>query len=295
MNRRLQSRVRQKEINILFAQTKKRQSKKKVTQILLWCGLLILTLTSVGYGTHLAMQALLDHTLYNNPQYALKKIIIEGKGDFSQRQIRQAGGLSIGQNIWALNITEVQQNIERLPYVAEARIEKHLPDKLIIKITERNPIAKVVGVSSDLGTPEVFYVDREQFVLFKPRPGENIRPLPEIVGLHNAEFESGQRLDQPQLLAAINLLKEMELTPLANALDIRTIDLAQPLSFKVTTAQGAILFFRLDYLGQQLQRLQEILNTAQQRNLQIATVDLTLDRNVPVTFMVPTTTTARMN
>jgi cell division protein FtsQ len=285
MNRRLSSRTRQRQINILFAHTKQRHSRKKVMRGLLWGGLLLLTLAGAGYATNMIMGVVLDNALYKNSQYALKKIVIETKGDFSQHEIKQAAGLSIGQNIWALNMAQIQRNIERLPYVAEARIEKHLPDKLVIKITERIPIAKVTCSGSELGTREVLYVDRDHYVLFKPRPGETIQPLPDITGLRNTEFEAGQRLDQPEAVVAINLLKEMEMTPLHTAIDVKSVDVNQPLSLKVTTTQGSVVFFRLNYLGQQLQRLQEIMGVAQQRQRLVATVDLTLDRNVPVTFV----------
>jgi cell division septal protein FtsQ len=127
-------------------------------------------------------------------------------------------------------------------------------------------------------------LDRDQCVLFKPRPGETVRPLPELTGLRNRDLEAGQKLDRPEILAVVSLLKEMELTPLRTALDIRSIDVGQPTCLKVTTAQGAVIYFRLTHMAAQLHRLTEILNIAMQRGQQIASVDLTLDRNVPVIF-----------
>ena len=77
MNRRLSTRTRQREINLLFAHTKQRASRKKMARTMLWVCALLLTLGGVGYATHLVMCSLLDNALYRNPQYALKKIVIE--------------------------------------------------------------------------------------------------------------------------------------------------------------------------------------------------------------------------
>jgi cell division septal protein FtsQ len=168
--------------------------------------------------------------------------------------------------------------------VAEARVEKHLPDKLIIKITERNPIVKITTTNSDLGRPEVLYIDRDQYVVFKPRPTESTRVLPEITGLSNRDIDVGQHLNQSEVVVAVNLLKALESTTIGSALDVQTIDVSEPLALKVTTRDGAVIWFRLDYIQQQIHRLQEILSYAQSNSKTIRTVDLTLDKNVPITF-----------
>lgn len=285
MNRRTASRLRHNEINVLLAATQQRHNRKKLMRNAAWGLLLMLTLSGAGVATHFAMERLLSKALYTNPEYALKEIVVATRGDYSQRQIRQAAGVLPGENIWKIDLTRVQRNIERLPYVAEARVEKHLPGKLVIKITERNPVVKITGLTAELGRPEVYYIDRDQYVIFKPRPGEAARPLPEIIGLRNRDLDPGQRIAQTEVVVAISLLKELEKTTLGSALDVQTIDVSQPLSLKVTARDGAVVFFRMDYIGQQIHRLQEILEYAQNNNKQIRTVDLTLDRNVPVTFV----------
>jgi cell division protein FtsQ len=286
MNRRItKPRFRQNQINVLLAATQQRHNRKKLARGAAWGLLLLTTLTSAGIGTHFAMEALLDKALYNNPEYALRHVVIATGGDFSQRQIRQAAGVTIGENIWKIDLVRVQRNIERLPYVAEARVEKKLPDKLVVRIIDRNPIVKVTTTGSDLGKPEILYIDRDQYVVFKPRNGETTRSLPEIVGLRNRDLEIGQRLNQPEVVVAINLLKALETTTLGSVLDIQQIDVDQPLSLKVTTRDGGVIFFRLDCVGQQIHRLQDIVEYAQNNNKQIRSVDLTLDKNTPVIFV----------
>lgn len=283
MNRRRNPRQRQKQIHILQASTSKRHNRKRMLRWAALVAMCVMTLTTVGVGTHFVINTFIDTALLKNPEYGLRAVKVETRGEYSQRQIRRAAGLRKGMNLWALDLQRVQANIERLPFVAEARVEKHLPDKLVIKIKERTPIAKVEGVG-DFGR-ELFFIDQEQAMLFKPRSEEHERNLPLIFGLKNTDLEAGQILDENhKVRVALELLRMMERTSLGTDLDFTTIDVGQPLCLRFTTTQGALLTFRLDYLPEQLARLHEIIAYARQRDQRLQSADLTLDRNVPVRF-----------
>jgi cell division protein FtsQ len=281
---RRRNRIRQHEIHLLHATTRKKHSRRQIAKWCLMVGVVLVSITAAAVGTHFAMNAFLDKALRKNPQYALREISVESKGEYSQRQILRAAGLQLGENIWTINLDLVRARIEKLPFVSEARIEKHLPSKLVIRIKERTPILQLKAYDSELGAPEIFYVDREACVLFKPRPGEN-KPLPVVINLKAAEFAVGQSLRGTEVGFAVDLLKRLEVSPLGSRFDIREIDVGQPLALRVLTKDGAEIYFRLDYLHQQLQRLQEIYEYARIKDQRIQSVDLTLDRNVPVRFL----------
>ena len=276
-------RKRQQQINILHATTQKRRSRKEVVRALLWVGGGIGSLAVTALTAHLLVGLVMKETLYENPRFTLKTIRVEAREGAPRRQIVQAAKVMPGQNIMRFDLKQIQANVERLPYVSEAVVERQLPDTLVIKITERQPLARLVGRATELGAAEVFYIDREGVVL-RPRPGEALRNLPEITGLRITEFEPGQRLDQKPVLAALNLLKMMELTPLRASLDISAVDVSPPLALQASTAQGGMIQFQYDHQSQQLQRLTEITDWARQRQRHVRTVDLTLNNNVPVTF-----------
>jgi hypothetical protein len=145
------------------------------------------------------------------------------------------------------------------------------------------PAVKIVGLNIDLGTRELFYLDRECVVL-KPRADEVVPLMPEIVGLTDAELEPGMKLDQPRLSRAMEILDAIDHSRLHTTIDIRTIDLSNPLSITMVTRQDMSITFRLDCIDQQLQRLLQIVEYPDFQTRQIRTIDLTPDRNVPVTF-----------
>jgi cell division protein FtsQ len=277
------NRTRPKQINILHTTTTKRHSQKQVFQAAAWCGLVLAMVLAVGAALHFGITFAMNHVLYNNPHYVLSKIVIEPRDRFSERLIRQASGLEPGQNLWTLNLRQITRDLEKLPSVSSARVERHFPDKVTISIKERVPVVKIVALNIDLNTRELFYLDR-QCVVLKPRSGEAVPLMPEIIGLSDAELEPGMKLEQSSLTRALEILDAIEHSRLHTTIDIATINLSDPLSITMVTRNDMSIVFRLDSIDQQLARLLQIVEYPDFQMRQIRSVDLTPDINVPVTF-----------
>jgi cell division protein FtsQ len=279
------NRNRQKQINILHTTTTKRHSQKQIVQMLGWCALVVAMVLAVGTGLHFGIAFALNRVLFTNPHYVLTKIQIEPRDHFSPRMIRQAAGLEPGQNLWTLNLRQIGHDIEKLPYVSSAKVERHFPDTVTILIHERVPVVKIIGLNVDLNTKETFYVDREGVVL-KPREDDVTPLLPEIIGLTDAqaELEPGDKLDEASMKSALQIMDAIDHSRLHTYITIRTIDLSDPLYITMDTRQQMKIIFRHDYVDQQLQRLLQIVDDPRFQQRPISTVDLTPDCNVPVTF-----------
>jgi cell division septal protein FtsQ len=280
------NRTRQKQINLLHTTVRKRHSRQQFAGVALWSVGIMTVLLTLAFGLHLAIGFVAGHLLYENPRYVLKRIDIEPEGHFVPRNIRQAAGIDYGQNLWTLDLKQMKDGLERLAYVSSAKVERRFPDRVLIHLVERQPVVKIVGINTDLGTRETFYLDRDCMVL-KPREGELVPPnMPEVIGLTNAELAPGTQLDADTLRRALEILDAIDKTEeLHNSISIRSIDLSQPLSITMTTTRDLAITFRLDYIDQQMVRLQRIFETLvdkEQRTLR--TVDLTPNINVPVTF-----------
>ncbi len=285
MNRRARPRPRPrpKQLNILHSTPAPKHSRKQIAQMAGWCALVLAMIVAVGTGLHFGIAFALDHVLYKNPRYALQEIVVEPRDRFSARLIRQAAGLELGMNLWALNLPQIARDLESIPNVASAKVERHFPDKISITLTERVPVVKIEGINIDLDTKETFYLDHDCVVL-KPRPDEATPPLPQVVGLTDAELEPNTKLDRPILNHALEILDGINNSELRTLIDVTRINLGNPLSITMETHQGMTIIFRLDYIDQQLQRLQQIVDYADKQQRPLQTVDLTPDVNVPITF-----------
>jgi cell division protein FtsQ len=285
MNRRTRPRPRPrpKQINILHSTTAPKHSRKEIAQVIGWCALVLAMIVIVGAGMHFGIAFVLDRVLYNNPRYALHQIDVEPRDRFSPRLIRQAAGLEPGMNLWALNLHQIAHDLETIPNVASARVERHFPDRLTITMTERVPVVKIEGLNIELNTKETFYLDRDCYVI-KPRADEPPTPLPQVVGLTDAEVEPGTKLERPILSRALQILDGINDSHLRTVMDVTRINLANPLAVTMETHQGMTIIFRTDFIDQQLQRLQQIVDYADKQGRPLQTVDLTPDVNVPITF-----------
>lgn len=283
VTRRPRSRNRQRQINILHTTARKQHSQKKIMQWAGWIGLVLAMTVVVGVGLHLGINLVLDRLLFTNDHYALNEIEIEPRGHFSEALIRQAAGLKTGQNLWTLSLPQIRADLEKLPSVSSARVERHFPDKITISIVERVPVVKIVGLNVDLNTRETFYLDRDCIVL-KPREDESPPPMPEIIGLTNAELEPGAKLDQPGLVSALQILDAIDHSNLHTQIDMKTVDLSDPLSITMVTTHDLTIVFRLDYIDEQLRRLKIAFNQADSMQRTLRSVDLTPNLNDPITF-----------
>ena len=73
--------------------------------------------------------------------WQLNQVIVEGHRRTDTKAIMGALGVHQGQKMNHLSLAETRQNLLNLPWIKEALVERHLPDTLIIRLTEKTPIA----------------------------------------------------------------------------------------------------------------------------------------------------------
>ena len=162
-------------------------------------------------------------------------------------------------------------------------------------MTERQPVAQVdVPRAGAAGGIEVavFQLDADGYVMqpLDPRlcviPLAQIRDqLPVIVGLNAYQLQPGQRVESPQVLAALQLLGAFNRSVMTGLVNLRRIDVSAPGVVVATTEQGGEITFGLDNLDQQLRRWREIYDLGQRMNKAIAALNLAVSNNVPVRWM----------
>jgi cell division septal protein FtsQ len=283
MSRTYRTRTRQKQINILHTTTaRKKHSRQHLTQLGVWCGVVAAMIVTVGLALHFGLGYLLNYALYENPRYALTEIEIDPPEHFTSHMIRQAAGIELNENLWTLNLPQISHDLEKLPSISSAKVERRFPNKLVIQITERIPVVKITGLN-DLGARETFYLDRDCVVL-KPRENEETVMLPEVIGLTNAEVTPGMALNAPSLKRALEILDAIDHTSLHTSIDIHSIDLSQQLWITMETTHGLKITFRPGYIDQQLSRLLQITQLYANDSRTLHTIDLTPDVYVPLTF-----------
>jgi cell division protein FtsQ len=112
----------------------------------------------------------------HSPLLDVERIRVTGTQQASPPEIRRAAGVDRGQPILFVDTGAVERDVERVPWVDKARVERSLGGELAIHVTERRPAAWVRRAPD-----QVAVVDVRGRVLADAAepPGE----LPEITGL----------------------------------------------------------------------------------------------------------------
>lgn len=79
--------------------------------------------------------------LMRSSLFALDGIEVAGASMLSRAQVLEASGLRIGMNVLSVDAGGIESRVEKLPLVADARVERLYPSKVRIRVRERTPAA----------------------------------------------------------------------------------------------------------------------------------------------------------
>lgn len=80
--------------------------------------------------------------------FNVKKITVEGNREISKDKIVLASGIVMGENIFKLDIKNAKENLLLHPYISDVKIKRKLPNKLVMKISEREEVATINHLDS---------------------------------------------------------------------------------------------------------------------------------------------------
>ena len=126
-----------------FKLTKKRKSRWKLKSLigmLVIGGIVGIYLSPVGQ-TGVELTQKLWTILTERAHWQLNQVIVEGHRRTDISAIMKALDVDKNQAMNTISLTNVRQSLLNLPWVKEAVVERHLPDILIVRITEKTPIA----------------------------------------------------------------------------------------------------------------------------------------------------------
>jgi hypothetical protein len=133
------------------------------------------------------------------PGLAIAEVEVSGAKRLTPDRVREIAGLRTGQNILTAHVTEARAALLREPWVREAHVARHFPDRVQIDLLEREPVAEV-----ELGG---LYLLDEQGTVFKRAEPQERLDLPVITGLSRREFESQSPEVMERLTTAIGLVR----------------------------------------------------------------------------------------
>jgi cell division protein FtsQ len=288
-NRRASTSKQRKHQHLLDVKVRAKKAVAKRTQRVFFslCALILIAAASgaVAFGAKGALNAL----FFSNPDYSLKTVDVSVDGNLNRDTVLRTAQISVGQNVFSIDLPKLQDRLATLPQVEESHVRRILPDKLVITIQERRPVAWVVPPDTNTGSfnfENAYMVDRRGILLKTKSLAPEYLGLPLIVGVDTSDVQPGQLLESDEVKAALDLIRaDSEI--LRGRLQIQSIDVSKGYALVVTDRQHASVTFGPDDIEWQLKRLETIMNFCDQNNRELQTVNLMVQRNVPVTFVPP--------
>ena len=233
---------------------------------------------------------LLQSGFYHNDHFSVRQVDVRTDGIIQPSHIQSWARVKQGDNLFGLDLQRVKRDLEMVPLIETAAVDRVLPETLRLRITERRPLAQVHGYKQH-GNGELqqvrFWIDDQGVVIPPIDPKLTTRDappkwMPMIVGLGQADLMPGRAIESPQLAAALKLIRQFDLSPMAGLAHLRQIDVSRRETLEVVTWQGGRMTLALHGLDRQLQRWRQIHDLGRQHQRAIASADLSIKNNLPI-------------
>jgi len=133
-------------------------------------------LATGGMGMAAAGAAILGpEAVRTNESLELVEIDVRGNAVVLDEEILEASELELGSNITTLDLAQVADDIQKLPWVESVHLRRSYPDRLTVSVVERTPTLM-------LADGQLWFVDANGEV-FKPVEPDEWTDLPVVTGM----------------------------------------------------------------------------------------------------------------
>jgi cell division septal protein FtsQ len=287
LKRRSRNRLYRHDLKGLDAKMRTKLRSQRQTKYLGIFVISFLVLSLVAWGAWLGFQKSMREMFSENANYRITNISVDSTGEtLKPERVMAFLKVQKGQNLLGINIQQIRQQLESLPMVDKAEVARDLPGHLVIHITERVPVANISAATKDTR----YQIDSHGVIMdlmpYQRNPDfrQRLESLPDIIGANIGELKIGRATPSPEVFLAIKFLQKLQQSDLGVDMDIESIDVSRRGLIIVSTTDHASVRINDNDLEKQLRRLAVVMEDARQRSAQIATIDLTAGKDVPVTF-----------
>lgn len=244
----------------------KRRSKniaqELVRTVLLLCAIVSIS-TALIYGYMFTI---------SSPYFRIQEIIVRGCKELTEKEILSLAAVKPEQNLLALNLDKVARRIEVNPWIKEVFIGRELPNRLIIEVRERQPMALI---KRDNG----FSLLDTDGIAFKKLEKNDDLNIPVLNVRHVEGSDSELFTKSLELLRYLSTSQDFPTIK-----NISEIHGHHMFGFSLFTDSGLCIRLGFDSYENKLKRLHPVMADLERRNLKLGF--LLIDLNDPVKVTV---------
>ena len=245
-------------------------------------------ITGIGWGVWRGIQ----HAFYQNPDFRLQVLDLNPNPVIDELRVASVAGIDLTANpsLFDVEVKGVEEKLRALPEITDARVERHLPGTLVIRVIPRTPKAWIscpaAGITGERRTGGML---EDHDGIAYPCPESLLEtaaqlPVVELPVSEEHPIQIGKRIKQRELDACFLLLDSAREAD-AEALHwIATIRPVNDWSLLLVTRQGTAATFGLDDHARQIASLRAALDHAGEKGYVIDTINLIPKYNIPITL-----------
>jgi hypothetical protein len=238
----------------------------------------------------------LRELVFENQTFAVRSVQIEGEGVIPRAEILRWSGLREGENLLGLDLARVKRDLELVPLIRSAAVERVPPNTLRIRVTEREPLARVLapqaaGIGEEARIVS-YFLDCDGFLFGWNNAeswGHSLASaggrLPIMRGIPGRELRPGRGIALASVKSALDWTAGFKASPMAGLVDIRSIDVSIPEVLQVQTSEGSLITFSHGRTEPQFRRWWHVHELGRRQGKIIRSLDLSITNNSPVTFL----------
>jgi len=201
--------------------------------------------------------------LLSSPAFKIREIEVRGIAKEKADALIEKSNLKKGENIFCFNLKEISGALIQERSIRKVVILRHLPDKIIIEVEQRIPLA----IAQWDG--QIFGIDQDGVLLQEP---PNFSLLPEVKGILEKRPLSRAEVESEDLKIIMEIQNLFSKT-LPN-FRIRSLDLAQKRKIVVFFNENSCLYLSSENLASNFSLLKRVLADLSQKDIKYEYIDL---------------------
>jgi cell division protein FtsQ len=194
--------------------------------------------------------------LLSMPYFEIKEVSVRGLKELTEKDILTLAAITPQQNLLSVNSNILAKHVSANPWVKNIYVGMELPNRLVLEVLERKPVAMVKQAS------DFYLMDDEGFVFKKLGKGDEV-DLPILTGINGNEKEKSKLL-----LSTLNLLKTISASGRYNYLGaISEINVDDIFGLSVLTDAGLFLKLGTDDYENKLKQLTVVMADVEKRGM----------------------------
>lgn len=196
-----------------FKKKRRRSIKEKKKWLTLWRLVQLIVFLAIIGGSAYAIY----HYLIQSERFNIATIRIIGANLLDEQEILLTAGITVADNLVTVDIDEVKQKVEAMPFIKSCEVKRFMPDTIVIEVQERVPVAAVM-INNHLYEVGIEGVVLREIDSLARHTGPMITSLPEL------NFaQPGQAIAQKELHIALKLWQAFVQQPVSKEITVSEI------------------------------------------------------------------------